>query len=92
VSDFSELQRELHDWTSATFPGETVREKLDHLQEEVSELFATSDDPLEIADCIMLITDIASVHGIDVFDAVREKLKINKARSWAKTEKGFRHQ
>ena len=44
---------------------------------------------MEFADCMMLILDAAAHHGItatQLFDAVKEKLEINKNRMWDKPD------
>lgn len=39
-------------------------------------------DPTEYADIVILVLDIAHLNGIDISCAVREKMAINRARSW----------
>lgn len=51
---------------------------------EASELLSaeTEDNPLEIADCAILLLDYAHLAGIDLEAAIRTKLDINRQRTW----------
>ena len=85
------VQQESGHWIAKTFPGETLEEKLKHLQEEIDELKKCPSDPMEMADCALLLFDIATYHGVDLLDAARAKLEINRTRKWEKTDDGYRH-
>ena len=64
---------------------------LRHLQEEVVELIENPDDHMEWADCFLLLLDAAwrKGHSVeDLFDFARQKLEINKKRTWAKKANG----
>lgn len=66
-----------------------------HLSKEVLELYTElvehvvegneSNETIgpEIADCFILLIGIASTRGIDVEDAIRDKMAINRARKWS---------
>ena len=41
------------------------------------------DDPLEYADVLILLLDIASLRGIDAIAAAHEKMSVNERRQWA---------
>jgi hypothetical protein len=63
----AQLQAEVFAWCAATFKGQTLAGKLQHLWEELHELHATnySDDVVEeIVDCGLLVMEIASVSSV----------------------------
>ena len=60
---------------------------------EVLEQFQWSESPAdpaelagELADVLLYLLQIASLSGIDLGEAVMEKLKVNYGRRWEKTE------
>jgi len=78
------------EWADSVFIGQTVQGKLEHLAEEVREIMASPQDPMEYADAAMLLFDAARTAGIsveEVFHAMRQKLDINRSREW----RDFRH-
>lgn len=88
MTDIKELTEEVVDWVSGALPDRGVKGTAKKLCEEVVELFEaviTEDiDEIgeEIADCMILILDIADCYYIDIPMEVRRKLEINKKRSW----------
>lgn len=97
-------QRDIHRWALETFPHGTDASIIAHLREELEELSAalhvrgTLPRLLalqeEIADCVILLMNLASRHGISVEGAVDAKMAVNRQRKWQKTEdeRGcFRH-
>lgn len=92
--ELREFQRLHFQWVLATFPGETVRGAFDHLREEVEELGADLAEEKvgeEIADCFLLLLCVASHCGVDLMTAARDKTAENRARTWERTPRGFRH-
>jgi hypothetical protein len=68
---------------------------LTHLKKEIQELLDNPNDPMEWADCFLLLTDAADRKGHsfeDLVDFARKKLEINKARNWQpQTDGTYRH-
>ena len=68
---------------------------LRHLAKEVKELLVSPNDPMEWADCFLLLLDAAQRQGFTVDDLTNfaiQKLAINKKRDWTKQPDGtFRH-
>lgn len=88
------LQQEIFEWANETFPGrefKTTAAKL--VLEEIPEWIKSPEDPMEFADLVILIFDLASMQGIDVEEAVRAKMHINRKREWERDQTGlfYRH-
>lgn len=61
------LQDQVFAWCQATFKGQTLDGKLQHLWEELHEVFencANDEARLEVADCALLTMEIASFVGV----------------------------
>ncbi len=80
------LQREISEWAQRTFPHQNALSKMAHLQDEVQELSQKPHDGEEMADCTILLFNLAHMHGHDLMSEVRRKLSINKARQWGKPD------
>jgi DNA-binding transcriptional regulator YiaG len=76
-----ELQHAHGKWAAATFPTQTPASIVAHLAEEVTELTA-KHDPIEAADCLLLLLSHAYFHGYSLFNAALHKLAVNRARTW----------
>ena len=93
------LQEEVTQWADEVFPDRNIHTCIHKLTaEEFPEFLITiaHDDSVaargEIADVLFLMFDIASFLNIDVEQAVREKLEINKKRKWQPTKAGvYKH-
>ena len=71
-------------WADKEFPGRTVTNAIHKLVlEELPEFLTAQHDELELADCAILIEDIAYLSDIDLEDAMHRKMEINTARDWA---------
>lgn len=82
---FEELITDFADWMFRTFPGQTIKGKLEHLKLEADEAIASPNDILEYADCLMLSVGAALTAKFtlsQLVNACRTKLAINKARLW----------
>jgi NTP pyrophosphatase (non-canonical NTP hydrolase) len=76
------LQREIAEWADEVFPHRTIHDVLAKLvMEEIPELLL-SLKPEEFADLLVLALDGANLLGIDVQQAVHDKMAINRARTW----------
>lgn len=84
------VQHVVGTWADATFPDQTDSRIMDHLGEEVRELYdaidATFAEPDAVgdglADCLILLLCLAHRHGISAADAVGEKHARNERRVW----------
>lgn len=89
-----ELQTEIADWIDPLNPDRTPLSTIAKLLEELGELIASErmNDPLELADVAILVLDLFYLQKVDLPDAVRAKLLINKARDWRIADSGaMRH-
>lgn len=76
--------REFVDWGVATFQQSTPHTTAAHLAKEVAELQADPTDGSEYADCLGLLCHGARRAGVDLVQALNDKLAVNKARKWGK--------
>ena len=87
---FEDLVADQAEWSQATFGTDAERGPvgaLKHLAKEALEAAEHPGDPFEYADCFLLILDAARRQGIkpmELIIAAKEKMKINKERSWPK--------
>lgn len=72
-------------WAVETFPSGTAVTASKHLQREAKEL-TDSQQPEEVADCLMLIMFVAHRMGIDLLAEARQKFEVNKLRQWNKPD------
>jgi hypothetical protein len=88
------LQKEIRAWADSVFPNRTAQHALNKLvMDEIPEfLHGGLGDPLEYADLVILILDIADRKGIDVAKAVHDKMAINRKRVWKVDEETGRAQ
>lgn len=83
--DMEELTRQIQAWAAETFPHQTPRSVLAHMEEEFIELTERRALPEmrgEIADMYILLVTLAGMYEIDVAAAVAEKHAINLGRTW----------
>ena len=87
---FSDLVVDQAEWSQATFGSDIVRGPigaLKHLEKEAREAQANPADPMEYADCLLLILDAARRAGIkptQLVEHAQAKMKINRSREWPK--------
>ena len=90
MNDTERLFADIAAWSAATFPSNTARSTMAHLQREVEELcneidFHFDDKHsvgMEMADVAFLLIQLARVEEIDLLEAIRAKFAINKSRTW----------
>lgn len=82
---FEDIQHDITSWADAVMPDRVPQNTFNKLVfEEIPELVKGGlDDPMEYADILILVIDLAYLKGIDAAAAVREKMKINRQRNWA---------
>lgn len=79
----AELQSEIAVWADSVFPERTITNAVSKMvMEEIPEYLTSQHDPMELADVGILLYDIAHLAGIDLHQAIRTKMVINRERSW----------
>lgn len=82
-----ELQELVVKWANHQFPNRKANETLAKLVlEEIPELAKTPTAD-EFADILILVLDLGYLLEIDLEKAIRDKIQINRARSWIKDPK-----
>jgi NTP pyrophosphatase (non-canonical NTP hydrolase) len=85
-----ELQADIAEWADKLNPHRTALSIIAKMLEELGELIASDrqDDPLELADVLILALDLAHIKGIDLTDAVQRKMRVNRNRVWRIADNG----
>lgn len=78
MKDMDEVQRVIGEWADQTYPKSTIQSMVKHLHKEVDELL--TEDPLEIADCAMILMHVAHRRGVSIADLIAQKHEICKTR------------
>lgn len=82
------LQSEVVTWADAAIGPRTYKDSITKMvMEELPELLLDPESPLEFGDVAILLLDLAHLAKIDITEAVRSKLAINRKRKWARDEK-----
>lgn len=82
--EFSTLQRLVCDWAKEKFPDQTLAGKEAHLRKELQELLDSDlKDVTEMADCVLLMLQLADAQDKKLLLEVFAKFKINRERTWA---------
>lgn len=88
-NDLRAVQDEITRWAQETFPHRTDHHAAYKLNmEEIPELMmhkkekGTEDIGPELADCLILLLDLASLWEVDAVEALRSKMAINYGRTW----------
>lgn len=77
------VDHEIVEWADSVFPERTVTNAISKLvMEEIPEFLMAQDDPLELADIAIIVSDIAHLKGWDLDEIKRRKMAINRARNW----------
>jgi hypothetical protein len=86
------FQRMVAQWGRETFPRQSTSGVMAHLEDEIQELKENPADPEELADCFLLLLQLASRAGVkevDLLDAAKRKHEVNRDRKWgAPDERG----
>lgn len=85
-----DLQADIAEWADQLNPDRTALSLIAKMLEELGELIASErqDDPLELADVLILALDLAHIKGIDLTDAVVRKMRVNRSRVWRIADNG----
>ena len=78
----SAFQREVSEWAAKTFPHQTPRSKISHLRKEIEELADDDGNGEEMADCFILLLNLAEMAGVDLMTEAQRKMEINRNRTW----------
>lgn len=81
-----QFQAVVGEWAAKTFPASTPESILKHLRDEVDELLGSvtdgSPEPMEAADCLILLVQFAHRMGWDLLEFSERKHEINLNRKW----------
>lgn len=87
--DLDEAAHTVHTWANDAFPGRVPEASLMKLvMEEIPELLQHRKEKglekigEELADCFILLLDLAEIWKVDVPNALRLKMTTNAARTW----------
>lgn len=93
---FDDVQREITRWADEQFPGRTDHQTVFKLVvHEVPELMIHKKEKglegigTELADCFILLMDLASMWNVNVMEAIRTKMKVNYQRIWERDAHGI---
>jgi NTP pyrophosphatase (non-canonical NTP hydrolase) len=88
-NNLREVQAEITRWANEKFPHRTDHQAIYKLVvEEIPELMIHKKEEgnhrigTELADCFILLLDLASMWRVDIGQAIQEKMEINYDRSW----------
>ena len=82
MNSIREVQTNIAAWADTVFPHRTVNDALTKLvMEEIPELLL-DPSPEELADVLVLVLDVAHLMGVDIQQAVHDKMEINRKRRW----------
>jgi hypothetical protein len=88
--DLDQFQAEVGAWGDVTFPTGTATSVLAHLTAEVTEELTIPAEPLEIADCFLLLIQLAHKSGVSLAEVGKAKMVINRQRTWGTPDpRGF---
>lgn len=95
-NDMSQVQAEITRWAQERFPHRTDHHAIHKLMvEEIPEMamhkkeHGTGTIGTELADCFILLFDLASLWKVDMAHAIFEKMQINYARQWQMDDNGI---
>lgn len=83
LSEKNDVGKLITNWADDVFPHRTISNAIQKLVlEEIPEYLINQKDPMELADVGILVYDIANLAGVDLNKAIRDKMAINKKRTW----------
>lgn len=78
----AEIQAEVTAWADEVLPDRTVGGMVIKMVEELGEVAKDPSDPLQLADMIILLVDIADQYDINLSEAVSNRMHINRIKRW----------
>lgn len=92
TDQIKELQQEIAEWADSVpaLKERTWRDAMTKMMmEEIPELITGGcTDPMEFADVAILLFDAAALQDIDIVQAMRDKMAVNRERIWEVDEFG----
>lgn len=86
---------EVDDWIGELLPNRSSFDTAIKLVDEASELLHAihhvGDVGQECADVLILLLDIARLHGIDIAAEFNKKMMINRSRQWTERQGTLKH-
>jgi NTP pyrophosphatase (non-canonical NTP hydrolase) len=82
VKNAATIQHRISQWSEETFPNQTTSAKIDHLADEVQEVRENPNDGEELADCAILLFNLAERAGVNLMMEVENKFAKNRKRTW----------
>lgn len=83
-SNLAEITQEVVSWADEQLPDRTLPAMLLKLCEEVGAAVARPSNPLQLANVLILLVDIADKQDIDLSGAVHDQMAINRINRWHK--------
>lgn len=80
------MQHRISEWAEKTFPNQSTSAKICHLADEVAEVMENPNDGEELADCAILLFNLAERAGVDLMSEVEKKFAKNRKRIWGKPD------
>lgn len=91
-----DLTIEMENWIGSVLPERSPFDTAIKLVEESSELLHAlhhrGDVATELADCLVLLLDIALLEDVDLQSAFEEKMEINRNRKWQQRQGTLKHE
>jgi len=76
------IQREISRWADIQFPERDATSVANKLKQEMAEWQKDPDDAAELADVLILVLDWAYLKGVDMQQAINQKMVVNLSRNW----------
>ena len=83
---FEQLFKDIVEWQNQVFTQATSQSRVEHLYREARELKENPSDAAEMADVLFLLVGLAAGEGVNLLEAGRKKLEINKRRQWGQPD------
>lgn len=82
IKNAATIQHRISQWAEKTFPNQPTSAKIDHLADEIQEVRENPNDGEELADCAILLFNLAGRAGVDLMMEVEKKFAKNRKRTW----------
>ena len=86
--DIADLTEGIVKWADEAFPDRQPSSAMLKLFEEIGELVRDPSNASEYADICIMLFDLANMHGVDLTQAICDKMLVNKSRRWKQTASG----